>query len=360
MSESRIPTSVYGRLILASNPKSSLVNRKSQNVPWYTLKKESDPMDPKELRNRCIGAIAGFAAGDALGMPAEFLSREQIRRYYGKPISGFLKAHSGHASDFLPEGSYTDNTQTMLATAECLIECKRMNPARQADTLLSWYQNTVPHRTPSTANIQACKHLASGRPWNKSGVFSNGCASAMRMIPIGLFFSRAPEELTRAALDNCSITHNEPRAKAAAVSVAYLIGRLLQSDERSWPADQVLETADHIAHLDRDLAAMLRWTTQITHLPPEEALFEIGTSSDAIETVPAAVYCFLNHPRNFLGAVLPAVNAGDATDSIGALAGSFVGTLAGVHAIDKHLLHELENWDLLVGIGENLAALLER
>jgi len=74
-------------------------------------------MNPDELRNRCVGAILGFAIGDALGMPVEFLSREQIRRYYGKPVSGFIKAHPGHASDFLPEGSYTDNTQTMLATA---------------------------------------------------------------------------------------------------------------------------------------------------------------------------------------------------------------------------------------------------
>jgi ADP-ribosylglycohydrolase len=316
-------------------------------------------MDPKELRNRCVGAIVGFAAGDALGMPAEFLSREQIRRYYGSPISGFVKAHPGHASDFLPEGAYTDNTQTMLATAECLIECRKMDPARQADALLSWYQNTGPHRTPAAANLQACKHLASGRSWNKSGVFSSCCAAAMRMIPIGLFFNRSPDEVTRAALDNCIITHTEPRAKAAAVCVAYLVARLLQSDEHSRPADQVLETADHIAHLDPDLAAVLRWTTQIIHLPPEEALFEIGTSSDAIETVPAAVYCFLKHPRSFLGAVLPAVNAGDATDSIGALAGCFVGTLAGVQAIDKHLLEGLENSDVLVGVGENLAGLLK-
>jgi ADP-ribosyl-[dinitrogen reductase] hydrolase len=317
-----------------------------------------DLMDAKTMRDRCVGAIVGFAIGDALGMPAEFLSREQIRRYYDKPISDFLKAHQGHANDFLPQGSYTDNTQTMLATAECLIECKKMDPARHADALLSWYRNTVPHRTPSTANLRACKHLSMGRPWNKSGVFSSGCAAAMRMTPIGIFFNRCPEELTRAALDNCTITHTEPRARAASVSVAYLIARLLQSDERSWPADQVLETADHIAHLDKDFAAVVRWSTQITHLPPEEALFEIGTSSDAIETVPAAIYCFLKHPRSFSGAVLAAVNAGDAADSIGALTGSLVGALAGASVIDRQWLRLVEDTDVLIGVGENLAALI--
>jgi ADP-ribosyl-[dinitrogen reductase] hydrolase len=314
-------------------------------------------MDSNELRNRCVGAIVGYAIGDALGMPVEFLSRDQIRRYYGKPISGFIRAHPGHASDHLPEGSYTDNTQMMLATAECLIECKKMDPACQADAMLSWYLNTAPHRTPSTANLRACKHLSTGRPWNKSGVFSSGCSAAMRMTPIGLCFCGSTETLTRAALDNCIITHNEPRARAAAVGVAYLTARLLLSDRRSWPGDQVLETADHVSHLDEDFAAVLRWSAQITHLPPEEALFEIGVSSDAIETVPAAIYCFLKHPRNFANAVLIAVNAGDSAEAIGALAGSFVGALAGVDAIDKKWLTAVEDADMLIGVGETLARL---
>jgi ADP-ribosyl-[dinitrogen reductase] hydrolase len=312
-------------------------------------------MNPDTLKDRCAGAIVGFAVGDALGMPAEFLSREQILRYYGKPISGFIRAHPGHASDFLPRGSYTDNTQTMLATAECLIECKKMDPARHADALLSWSLNTIPHRTPSAANLKACKHLSMGRPWNKSGVFSSDCAAAMRMIPIGLFFNCSPEILTRAALDNCTITHNEPRARAACVGVAYLIARLVLSDDHCLPGDQVLETADHISHLDEDLASLLRWTTQVTHLPPEEALFEIGTSADAIETVPAAVYCFLKYPKQYASAVLSAVNAGDASDAIGALAGSFVGALHGVGAINRQWIHEVENSDVLFGVGTNLA-----
>lgn len=180
----------------------------------------------------------------------------------------------------------------------------------------------------------------------------------MRMPPIGLVYCFSPDELTRAALDDCIITHTEPKAKAAAVAVAYLTSRLLRSDERSWPADQILETADHIAYIDQDFAAVLRWSTQITHLPPDEALFEIGTSSDAFEAVPAAIYCFLKHPRSFSGAVLTAVNAGDAPNSIGALAGSFVGALSGLNAIDKRWQDGLENIDVLIGVGRTLADIL--
>jgi ADP-ribosylglycohydrolase len=313
-------------------------------------------MNDKALTSRFAGTILGFAIGDALGMPAEFLSRDQIRRYYGKPISGFIKAHPGHASDFLPPGSYTDDTQMLLATAECLVECRKMDPARQADALLGWYLNTVPHRAPMRANVRACKHLSTGRAWSKSGVFSSGCGAAVRMPPLGLFFFNEPETLVKAALDACSITHTDPRARAASVAVAYLVARLVQATERCSPGEQVMEAADRIASLDGDMAAMLRWITQITHLPPEEALFEIGTSADALEAIPAAVYCFLKHPRNYSGAVLAAVNGGDAADSIAALTGCMVGAFAGVDSLPGPWKEEVENADILAGVAENLAS----
>jgi len=317
-------------------------------------------VNPRVLSSRFAGTMVGFAVGDALGMPAQFMSREEIRTYYGKPVTTFIRAHAGHASEFLTPGSYTDDTQMMLATAECLVECGKMEPARQADALLSWYLNTVPHRTPMRANELACKHLASGKAWNKSGVFSGGCGSAIRMPPIGLLYFRDVDALVRAALDDCIITHTDPHARAASMAVAYLIARLIQSNERTYPGDQVLEIADRVQDTDADMSALLRWVTQIVHLRPEEALFEIGTSSDALEVVPAAVYCFLKHPRQYAEAVLIAVNAGDASDSIGALAGSFVGAFAGWEIIPKEWRENVEDGEVLVAMAEQLAVLAER
>jgi len=313
-------------------------------------------MDDKALTSRFVGSIVGFAIGDALGMPAEFLTRDQIRRYYGRPISDFINAHPGHACDFLPAGSYTDDTQMMLATAECLAENKKVDPARLADAMLGWYLNTVPHRAPMRANMRACKHLSAGRAWTRSGVFSSGCGAAVRMPPIGLYLFDDCEGLVRAALDACSITHTDPRAKAAAVAVACLTARLVQATNRCSAGDQVIEAADRVAPIDPDMAAMLRWVTQITHLSPEEALFEIGTSADALEAIPAAVYCFLKHPRNYQGAVLAAVNGGDAADTIAALAGSMVGALVGIDVIPSQWREQVENGDVLAGVAENLAA----
>jgi len=313
-------------------------------------------MKSEDLTSRFAGTMVGFAIGDALGMPAQFLTRDQITRYYGSPLTTFVRAHDGHASQFLPKGSYTDDTQMMLVTAECLVEYGRMDPSRQAEALLAWYTNTAPHRTPMRANELACRRLAAGKSWSKSGVFSGGCGAAMRMPPVGLRYYRNPDALVRAALDDCIITHTDPRAKAAAVAVAYLVARLVQASEHCSPGDQVLEIADCVHNIDSDMAALLRWVTQIVHLQPEEALFEIGTSSDSLEAVPAAVYCFLKHPRQFAGAVLTAVNAGDAADSVAALTGSFVGALAGLEALPAEWRDEIEDGDILVAVAAQLAA----
>jgi ADP-ribosylglycohydrolase len=89
-------------------------------------------------------------------------------------------------------------------------------------------------------------------------------------------------------------------------------------------------------------------------LPPEEALFEIGTSSDAIEAIPAATYCFLKYPKQFAHAVSAAVNGGDASDSIAALTGSFVGAASGLASIPKPWREEIENVELLQDVSEML------
>jgi ADP-ribosyl-[dinitrogen reductase] hydrolase len=177
------------------------------------------------------------------------------------------------------------------------------------------------------------------------------------MPPIGLLYYRDSDALVRAALDACIITHTDPRAKAASVAVAYLIARLVQSNECSSPGDQVLEIADCVHTIDPDMSAMLRWVTQIIRLRPEEALFEIGTSSDALEVVPAAAYCFLKHPRQYANAVLVAANAGDAADSIAALTGSFVGALTGLNSIPQAWRNQIEDGEVLVAIAEQLAAI---
>ena len=45
-----------------------------------------------QMKDRAMGAMAGLALGDALGMPTQSMSAKQIRRYYDGPITKLMNA----------------------------------------------------------------------------------------------------------------------------------------------------------------------------------------------------------------------------------------------------------------------------
>jgi len=73
--------------------------------------------------SRAAGALYGLALGDALGMPTQMLSREQITARYGPVLTGFHSAPADHPlAAGMPTGSVTDDTEQALLLAELLID----------------------------------------------------------------------------------------------------------------------------------------------------------------------------------------------------------------------------------------------
>ncbi|MBI1747163.1 MAG: ADP-ribosylglycohydrolase family protein [Acidobacteria bacterium] len=307
------------------------------------------------LLARFQGAFMGLAIGDALGMPAKFLSREQIKEYYGGEIRTYRRAHRGHSSSHLDPGCYTDETQLNRIVAESLVQCGRLEPFHVAERLVEWF-HSEDCRGPGPTVSAALKHLAAGVPWNKSGVHAAGCGAGIRALPIALLYHRDEEEL-RENTKLCSlITHNDSKAIAGAVAVAYLIARLLHTEELS-VSGLIRGTAHSIEELDGELAAQLRWVLSLLPLPTEEALAEIGTSGYILETLPAAAYCFIKTPTDFSASVLSAVNAGEDADSVACLAGAFSGAYNGVGRIPPDWITQLEDRDWLMNLASSLCAL---
>ena len=73
-----------------------------------------------DILDRAAGMLAGVALGDALGMPAEFLTPDLIREYFGG-ISGPIAAHPSHPHHRLPVGSVTDDTDHTMLIAQLLM-----------------------------------------------------------------------------------------------------------------------------------------------------------------------------------------------------------------------------------------------
>lgn len=79
-------------------------------------------MTDPHLLDRALGALYGLALGDALGMPTQVMSREDVVRVYGS-ITGFEPAqHDNPVSAGMPAGSVTDDTDQAVIVGRLLVE----------------------------------------------------------------------------------------------------------------------------------------------------------------------------------------------------------------------------------------------
>src|SRR5215467_6777531 len=76
-----------------------------------------------EMLMRARGALYGLAIGDALGMPAQMLSRAEIVRRWGPLLPGFEPAPPGHTiAAGMPAGTVTDDTEQAVLLGRLLVK----------------------------------------------------------------------------------------------------------------------------------------------------------------------------------------------------------------------------------------------
>ena len=71
-----------------------------------------------QMKERAMGAMAGLALGDALGMPTQSMSDKQIRRYYDGPITKLMNAVSHGDLSTITAALITPDTPTICCNGK--------------------------------------------------------------------------------------------------------------------------------------------------------------------------------------------------------------------------------------------------
>src|SRR5687767_7161572 len=89
--------------------------------------------------DRAQGALYGLAIGDALGMPTQLMSHEEVAACFGA-LDGFRQPPADHViAAGLPVGSITDDTEQALLVADALLaRGGHIDSEDLARRLLSW------------------------------------------------------------------------------------------------------------------------------------------------------------------------------------------------------------------------------
>ena len=307
-------------------------------------------MDPRF--SRAYGALAGLALGDALGMPTQAMSPEQIRGVYGR-ITGLVDGDASQPyAPGMPAGSVTDDTEQALLVASLLVRGRGSSSGRVAldagefaHALLAWEDSMIERGSldllgPSTK--AALERVRAGEDPLSVGGAGTTNGAAMRVTPIGIAMSTAdPEAFADAVWSSCQVTHatrqgfQSAALVAAAVSMGIDTARSTTPNLRSllWKALSYVDSLPERGAWtpDPDVVAATRRAMQLVANPASSSLEclveQVGTSVASAQAIPMAFALLARDPSP--QALLDAANIGGDTDTIGAIAGAILGAALG-------------------------------
>ncbi|MBQ9535819.1 MAG: ADP-ribosylglycohydrolase family protein [Clostridia bacterium] len=285
-------------------------------------------------------AIFGHAVGDALGVPVEFVPRERLR---GSPVTNIL----GFGSHNVPAGTWSDDTSMTLCTLESLTKTGKIDLNDIMCRFSMWGDSgyMTPHGKAfgiGRTTLRSIVKYNRGHSVDKCGgclESDNGNGSLMRILPVILYqnFAAGCDIYGAAQVEEIhavsALTHAHPRSMTACGIYAFIINELLRkssadSIERGIEAAKCyyanhLEYSSFFRIFNIELRAM--------------DMSEIKSSGYVVDTLEAAVWCALT-TESYQSCVLKAVNLGDDTDTIAAVAGGLAGLLYGYDNIPSYWL----------------------
>lgn len=313
-------------------------------------------MDPRF--SRAYGALAGLALGDALGMPTQAMSPQQIQTVYGH-VTGLVDGDKSQPyAPGMAAGSVTDDTEQALLIASLLLKGHgsglNLDAGEFSHALLAWEDSMIERGSldllgPSTK--AALERVRAGEDPLRVGGEGTTNGAAMRVTPIGIAASTSDRQLFADAVwSSCQVTHatrqgfQSAALVAAAVSLGIDAGAADVTDllweavafvrslpERgAWSPEPDVVTATHRAlKLAAQPASSLEWLAE-----------QIGTSVASAQAIPMAFALLARDPSP--RALLEAANLGGDTDTIGAIAGAILGASLGVEVFDGYGLAQVE------------------
>lgn len=278
--------------------------------------------------------VIGHAVGDALGVPVEFASREELDN---APVTDM----EGYGTYPVPAGAWSDDTSMSLCTLEVLGKYG-LDYDRIMINFGKWYYND--QFTPTdemfdagnTCSMAIENYVVYKKHHSRCGLNGeqdNGNGSLMRIHPAVLYLANKdmPLEEKIAIIHTMSaLTHAHIRSKIGCGIYAFVLWELLKNSS----IESVKIGLEKAAKFYKDEAELTHYSRLFERTFIITKRKDIKSSGYIVATLEAALWCLLT-TNSYKEAVLKAVNLGDDTDTVAAVAGGLAGALYGYNAIPK-------------------------
>ena len=307
-------------------------------------------------RNTWLDGIMGVVVGDALGVPYEFRSREEIKKDPATDMRGYGTYN-------MPPGTWSDDSSMTLASLVSLNESRRKGePVDFQDMMERFVFWAVKGEyTPygemfdigGTTLDSIHRYRKNGQDifaCGGSGEHDNGNGSLMRIMPVCLFAYElqkdhgiSDEDAITLIHTASGLTHNHIRSKVACGLYYFCVRAILDEDgslldRLQSGIDQGWAFYKNTLEDERELFYYNR-CRRIQSLK-ETSEKEIFSGGYVVQSFTASLWCLLN-TDNYRDCVLLAVNLGFDTDTTAAIAGGLAGMYYGYDAIPEDWLKKI-------------------
>ena len=234
--------------------------------------------------SQIYSGLMGLIVGDAVGVPVEFNPRDSFK----------VNDMTGFGTYDLPAGSWSDDSSMMLATMESIVRLGEINTDDIMKNFVCWVNE---------GEFTPAEQCGGTAEWD------NGNGSLMRILPLA--FTDCDYETVNAV---SSLTHAHEISKAACRMYVYIARQLLQG--------KMLDEIYNCFGMKQSTFERLPILKDLTR-------DEIKSTGYVVDTLEAALWCNLKS-CSYRECILLAVNLGDDTDTIAAVAGGLAGIIYGV------------------------------
>ena len=98
-------------------------------------------MENETVKERFLGTIFGQAVGDALGLSTEFMSRQEVDRFYPNGIEDYSQIVQDDHRRCWQRGDWTDDTDMMLCILDSFVACQKVEILDIARRFKEWMMN---------------------------------------------------------------------------------------------------------------------------------------------------------------------------------------------------------------------------
>lgn len=92
-------------------------------------------------KERFLGIIFGQAVGDALGLSTEFMSKQEVERFYPNGIEDYSQIVQDDHRRRWQRGDWTDDTDMMLCILDSFVACQKVDILDIARRFKEWMMN---------------------------------------------------------------------------------------------------------------------------------------------------------------------------------------------------------------------------